>query len=220
MSRFDLRGIGMTSQRTRDRLVARLREQGIANESVLAQIRSVPRHIFIDEALAHRAYEDTALPIGFNQTISQPFTVAFMCQALRLDGTETVLEIGTGSGYGAAVLSRLARFVYSIECVPELVRSARERLVQLNYKNVAVREADGSLGLPEEAPFDAIVVAAGGSAVPAALRDQLAVGGRLVMPVGEELGSQTLIRVVRLDENSYEESELAQVRFVPLVRAE
>ena len=173
------RGIGMTSQRTRDRLVERLRAGGIRNEAVLEVIRSTPRHLFVDEALASRAYEDTALPIGFEQTISQPFTVARMIEVAR-NGRELgrVLEVGTGCGYAAAVLARVAKEVYSIERLAPLLEKARANLRPLRISNLRLSHGDGYKGLPEVAPFDAIIVAAAAPEVPQALKTQLAVGGQ------------------------------------------
>jgi protein-L-isoaspartate(D-aspartate) O-methyltransferase len=207
-------GIGMTSQRTRDRMVARLREQGIADEMVLAAMGAVPRHLFVDQALASRAYEDSALPIGFEQTISQPYVVARMAEAARA-GRELgrVLEVGTGCGYQAAVLAKLAREVYSIERIQPLAEKARANLRPMRLPNVRLVYGDGYKGLPEVAPFDAIVVAAAAAQVPAALLEQLAVGGRVVMPVGTT--SQHLLLVERTAQG-YKETKLEAVRFVPL----
>lgn len=193
-----------------------LLRRGIHDHRVLAAMGSVPREKFVPTVLRGVAYQDGPLPIGHEQTISQPFTVAFMCQALKLLGTETVLEIGTGSGYGAAVLSRLARFVYSIECVPELARSARERLVRLGYKNVAVREADGGFGLADEAPFDAIVVTAAAERLPPTFTSQLEDGGRLVIPMGSLTSGQTLRLFTRCS-TGVGVRNLGRFDFVPLV---
>ena len=216
MAEFDLHGIGMTSQRTRDRLVKRLRERGIESEHVLGVIGSVPRHIFIDEALAHRAYEDTALPIGRNQTISQPFVVALMTQALFNRPRASVLEIGTGSGYQTAVIAALAEKVYTVERIAALIERAEARLRALKLRNVRVRNADGNVGWTDQGPFDGIMVTAAARQVPEALYEQLAVGGRLVIPVGDE-GSQELMIVDR-DEDGFTEQSLEVVRFVPLLR--
>ena len=178
-------GIGMTSQRTRARLVERLYEQGITDVRVLEVIRSTPRHLFLDEALAHRAYEDAALPIGFNQTLSQPYIVARMTELLLAGGRpKRVLEIGTGSGYQAAVLTDLGVKVATIEIVEPLAREAAERLQRLGYRDVATRVGDGYHGWAERAPFDAIVVTAAASHVPPPLVRQLKPGGRMVIPVG------------------------------------
>ena len=183
-------GIGMTSARTRDRLVQRLRDQGIRNEAVLEQIRNVPRHLFVDEALASRAYEDTALPIGLGQTISQPYVVARMTEAL-LDGFEgeTVLEVGTGCGYQTAVLAPLVKKIYTIERIPELLRRARQRLRELDIYNVQFKPGDGWNGWPKYGPYDGIIVTAAPDHVPEKLLEQLAPGGRLIIPVGVAYGS-------------------------------
>lgn len=193
-----------------------LLRRGIHDHRVLGAMAAVRREEFVPVEHRGGAYRDGPLPIGCGQTISQPFTVAFMCQALELDGTETVLEIGTGSGYGAAVLSRLVRFVYSVECVPELAQSARERLVRLGYKNVAVRETDGSAGLDEEAPFDAIVVTAAAERIPPILTSQLEEGGRLIMPVGPRTCGQTL-RLMTRGGVDLRTRDLGRFDFVPLV---
>ncbi len=210
------RGIGMTSERTRERMVARLRASGIADYSVLEAVRQVPRHLFVDEALASRAYEDIALPIGNGQTISQPFVVARMTQAVcagrRL---QRVLEIGTGCGYQAAVLSLLAEQVYTVERIGDLYRQARDRLFRLGYRNVRIRHGDGLQGWPEHAPFDGILASAAPEAVPETLLEQLAEGGRLVMPVGAR-ARQRLICIDRTAAG-FEERELDTVRFVPLI---
>ena len=212
-------GIGMTSARTRDRLVKRLKDQGIRSQSVLEQIRNVPRHLFVDEALASRAYEDTALPIGHGQTISQPFVVAKMTEAM-LDGFsgEKVLEIGTGCGYQTAILSPLVKKIYSVERIPELLRKTRQRLRDLGIYNVQFRPGDGWQGWPKYAPYDGIIVAAAASEIPEKLLEQLAPGGRLVMPVGPP-GLQELLLVTRRDDH-FEESSLGAVSFVPLVHGD
>jgi protein-L-isoaspartate(D-aspartate) O-methyltransferase len=209
-------GIGMTSLRTRDRLVQRLREQGITNLSVLDRIRNLPRHIFVDEALASRAYEDTALPIGFGQTISQPYIVARMTEAL-LDGPplKRVLEVGTGCGYQTAVLAPLVERIYTIERIDGLQKRARVRLKELGVRNLRFKVGDGSLGWRTMAPFDGILVAAAPLVVPDELIEQLAVGGRLVVPAGPE-GRQQLLRIVRREEG-VERKVLGAVSFVPLV---
>ena len=206
----------MTSARTRERLVNRLKAQGIRSREVLEQIRNVPRHLFVDEALASRAYEDTALPIGHGQTISQPYVVARMTEAL-LDGFdgETVLEIGTGCGYQTAVLSPLVKKIYSVERIPELLRKTRQRLRQLDIYNVQFRPGDGWEGWPKYAPYDGIIVAAAAPEVPRKLLEQLAPGGRLVIPVGPP-GRQELLLVTR-DGDRFEEVSLGAVSFVPLV---
>jgi protein-L-isoaspartate(D-aspartate) O-methyltransferase len=210
-------GIGMTSARTRERLVQRLRDQGIRNEAVLGQIRNVPRHLFIDEALATRAYEDTALPIGLGQTISQPFIVARMTEAL-FEGAEPrkVLEIGTGCGYQTAVLAPLVKFLYSVERIKALLDRARGTLNQIGVRNVFFRHGDGFKGWVGHAPYDAIIVAAAPTEVPQALFKQLGHGGRLIMPVGPE-GRQELLRVTRRNDDFVTE-RLGLVSFVPLVK--
>jgi protein-L-isoaspartate(D-aspartate) O-methyltransferase len=206
----------MTSARTRDRLVQRLREQGIRNPEVLERVRTVPRHIFVDEALASRAYEDTALPIGFGQTISQPYIVARMTEALLEGGPlRNVLEIGTGCGYQTAVLSALVVKLYTIERVEPLLGRAKERAKELGLKNLRFRHGDGSLGWPAYAPFDGILVAAAPLRVPEALLEQLAIGGRLIMPIGPE-GRQELTRFIRR-EQKIDRQTLGPVAFVPLV---
>jgi protein-L-isoaspartate(D-aspartate) O-methyltransferase len=218
------RGIGMTSARTRDRLVQRLSENGISNPAVLERIRNVPRHLFVDEALASRAYEDTALPIGQGQTISQPWVVALMTQALlpatgNGNGNEPplrkVLEVGTGCGYQTAVLSPFARQIFTIERLADIQRAARTRLNELGFGNIRYRHGDGFKGWPGQAPFDAILVAAAPAEVPATLLEQLAPGGRLVIPVGPA-GQQELLRVTRTPDGLQREL-LSQVSFVPLV---
>lgn len=215
--RQGIAGIGMTSARTRDRLVERLRAHGIKSEDVLAQIRNVPRHLFVDEALASRAYEDTALPIGHGQTISQPYVVALMTQAL-LDDFEgdSVLEIGTGCGYQTAVLAPLVKRVYSVERIPALLRRARQKLRELGIYNVQFRPGDGWEGWPKYAPYDGIIVAAAAPVLPEKLLAQLAPGGRLVMPVGPP-GHQELTLVERKDDH-FEQRPLGGVSFVPLVQ--
>jgi protein-L-isoaspartate(D-aspartate) O-methyltransferase len=206
----------MTSARTRDRLVQRLRDQGIVNVAVLDRIRNVPRHIFVDEALGTRAYEDTALPIGFGQTISQPYIVARMTEAL-LDGTplRNVLEVGTGCGYQTSVLSPLVEKLYTIERIAPLLTRAKERIKELGLRNVRFRHGDGTLGWKTQAPFDGILVAAAPLIVPEALIQQLNVGGRLLVPVGPE-GKQELIRFVR-KEQRVERTSLGPVAFVPML---
>jgi protein-L-isoaspartate(D-aspartate) O-methyltransferase len=209
-------GIGMTSARTRDRLVQRLREQGITDLRVLERIRNIPRHIFVDEALASRAYEDTALPIGWGQTISQPYIVARMTEALLQGGPLTrVLEIGTGCGYQTAVLAPFAEKIFSIERVEPLVKKARERLAELEVRNVRLKHGDGLKGWPTQAPFDGILVAAAPLTLPETLVQQLAVGGRLIVPVGPE-GQQQLLRLTRREGGVHRES-LGPVAFVPLL---
>jgi protein-L-isoaspartate(D-aspartate) O-methyltransferase len=215
-SEFDLVGIGMTSQRTRDRLVKRLRDHGIVDERVLDVIRELPRHIFVDEALAHRAYEDTALPIGHGQTISQPYIVALMTQTLLDVPRERILEIGTGSGYQAAVLAKLVKRVFTVERLQPLIERAEARFRALKLRNVRVKYDDGNVGWPEQAPFDGIIVTAAARSVPSALTEQLGVGGRMVIPVG---GDETQeLRVIDKTEEGVREESLELVRFVPLLR--
>lgn len=208
-----LAGIGMTSQRTRERLVSRLQVQGITDTRVLDVIRSTPRHIFIDEALSHRAYEDTALPIGFNQTISQPYIVARMTELLLQDGPKKqVLEVGTGSGYQTAILSPLVGQVYSIERIKGLQDKARKRMQALRLRNVHLRYSDGTMGWPDKAPFDGILAAAAPAEIPQELLQQLAIGGTLVIPVGE--ANQTL-HVIRRTDDGFEREIIEDVNFVP-----
>lgn len=215
-----LAGIGMTSQRTRERMVDRLREQGISDERVLSAMSSVPRHVFVEEALASRAYEDTALPIGLGQTISQPYVVARMIEALRAGGRELgkVLEIGTGCGYQAAVLAHVAPEVYSIERIQALLDRARRNLLGLKLSNLRLTYGDGNLGIEKAAPFDSIIVAAAAPQVPQALLQQLAVGGRMILPLKTPKagrGTQQLVLIER-GPRGYTETAMDAVRFVPL----
>jgi len=195
-----------------EQLVAR----GIRDPRVLAAMRDIPRHLFVEEALRSQAYGDAPLPIGHRQTISQPYMVAVMTEALQLGGDERVLEIGTGSGYQAAVLAKLVRRVYSVERIPELARNARRVLDALGLINVNIKVTDGTYGWEEQAPFDAIMVTAGAPSVPESYTRQLAVGGRLVIPVGDR-GEQSLMRITRQDEDRCTEERLLACRFVPLV---
>lgn len=212
--RFD--GIGMTSRRTRGRLVERLRAEGIRDERVLDAIREVPRHIFVDEALSSRAYEDTALPIGAGQTISQPYVVARMTEALLAGGyLQRALEVGTGCGYQTAILARFAAEVYSIERIQSLLSQARQRMHDLKINNVRMRHGDGEKGWPEHAPYDGILVAAAPATVPSALIDQLGDGGRLVIPLGHG-GAQDLKLITKVGDQ-LEEQILERVAFVPMV---
>lgn len=212
----EARGLGMTSQRARDRLIERLQADGIGDHRVLDVMRQLPRHLFVEEALATRAYEDTALPIGQGQTISQPWVVARMSEALLEFGTpRRVLEIGTGSGYQAAVLAGLVEQVYTVERIEELLRNARRRFRKLGIANVRSRHDDGRLGWPDEAPFDAIVLTAAGAELESALLDQLAPDGVLVAPVGAA-GRQQLVRV-RPDGEARLREVLCKVSFVPLL---
>ncbi len=202
----------------RRRMVERqIAARGITDAAVLAAMAEVPRERFVAESLADCAYDDGPLPIGAGQTISQPYIVALMAAALRLAPSDRVLEIGAGSGYAAAVLSRIAKEVTSVERLPELARQARQRCAELGYDNVTVLEGDGTLGWPAHAPYQAIAVTAGSPEVPQPLLDQLAIGGRLVIPVGGDPGVQTLLRVTRRAEDRYERDALESVRFVPLI---
>ncbi|MCP5349722.1 MAG: protein-L-isoaspartate(D-aspartate) O-methyltransferase [Oceanospirillaceae bacterium] len=206
----------MTSQRTRDRMVQRLREQRITNKDVLEVCARTPRHIFVDEALAHRAYEDTALPIGFGQTISQPYIVARMTSLLILQGPlGRVLEIGTGCGYQTAVLAQLVGHVYSVERIEPLQAKARERMQLLGIENVSFSHADGNWGWPEEAPFDAILSCAAPEQIPEELLNQLAIGGRLIIPVGND-DNQQLVLVVR-EADGFRKNIIEPVKFVPML---
>jgi protein-L-isoaspartate(D-aspartate) O-methyltransferase len=216
-SRQQAVGRGMTSQRTRERMVQRLREDGIADPDVLRVMLQLPRHLFVDEALSSRAYEDTALPIGCGQTLSQPYVVARMTEALLAGGAlENVLEIGTGSGYQTMVLSPLVRRVFTVERVKTLLEQARRRFQQLGVRNVVTKHTDGSVGLPEYGPFDAILVTAAPEGVPMALIEQLRPGGRMVVPIGRR-DEQALVRIIRTDDG-YEHELLERVSFVPLVK--
>jgi protein-L-isoaspartate(D-aspartate) O-methyltransferase len=213
-----LEGIGMTSARTRERLIQRLREEGIRDERVLAAMREVPRHVFLEEALAHRAYEDTALPIGFGQTISQPFIVARMTEALLGGGQcKKVLEIGTGCGYQTAVLARVVSEVFTVERLEPLMKAARRRLASLRAFNVRFHLGDGSQGWREHAPYDGILVAAAADSIPEPLLAQLAPGGRLVIPVGET-GRQEL-KLIQHGPQGFVAERIELVNFVPLVCA-
>jgi protein-L-isoaspartate(D-aspartate) O-methyltransferase len=208
-------GIGMTSLRTRDRMLTRLREQGIQDEVVLSAIAEIPRHIFVDEALSIRAYEDVSLPIGFGQTISQPYIVARMTEILRHGGAlNKVLEIGTGCGYQTAVLSKVATEVYSLERIRPLVMKARTHLRTLKCVNVKLDHADGSIGLPDYGPFDGIIVTAAASHVPEELLKQLAINGRLVIPVGT---TNQVLTVIERTAKEYIQTKLEPVKFVPLL---
>lgn len=208
-------GIGMTSQRTRQRMIDRLRDQGIRDENVLAAMYAVPRHLFVDEALASRAYDDVSLPINYEQTISQPYIVARMIEVLLAGGpVKRVLEIGTGCGYQAAVLAHVVPEVYTVERIAPLYERARRQLNDLKIGNVDVRYADGSAGLPEAAPFDGIILAAAAPAMSAPLRQQLATGGRMVLPLGRQ---EQWLYLVERDAQGFRESRLEPVKFVPLL---
>ena len=212
-------GIGMTSQRTRERMLVRLREQGIKDEVTLAAMGAVARHIFVDEALSSRAYEDVALPIGYGQTISQPYIVARMTELVRAGKPlERVLAIGTGCGYQTAVLAKVAKEVYSLERISPLLLKARGRLRELRMRNIKLKHADGTVGLPEFAPYDGIIVTAASGHIPDELLQQLAAGGRMIIPVG------TSEQVLYLIENTgtpsrptYHKTKLEAVKFVPLL---
>ena len=216
MTASGLHGIGMTSQRTRARMIERLREMGIRNEAVLNAMAAVPRHVFVEEALASRAYEDTALPLGMGQTISQPFVVARMIELL-LNGRTSLgktLEVGAGCGYQAAVLAQLTTDVFAIERLAPLLEKAKANMRQLKQFNVRLKHGDGRLGMPEAAPFDSIIVAAAGLEVPPALLEQLAAGGRLVLPVGT---SEQYLSFIERTPQGFVEKRLDAVRFVPLL---
>lgn len=216
MTPLQLQGIGMTSQRTRDRLVARLKEKGIKSEDVLDVMANTPRHIFVDEALSHKAYEDTALPIGFNQTISQPYTVARMTEIILANGPlESVLEIGTGCGYQTIVLSQLVQRVYSVERIAPLQQKAKERMQLLRVNNVRFQHSDGNWGWPEEGPFDAIISCAAPESIPMELVNQLKVGGCLLMPVGPD-GKQMLHLLIR-EEEGVSKRVIEPANFVPML---
>jgi protein-L-isoaspartate(D-aspartate) O-methyltransferase len=205
-------------EKEREQMVARQIEgRGLRDPAILAAMREVPREAFVSERHRQFAYDDGPLPILEGQTISQPYVVALMIQMLYLKPEDRVLEIGTGSGYAAAILSRIASEVHTVERVESLVQYAQQNLAAVGYKNVHVHLGDGTLGWPEYAPCNAIIVAAGGPQIPQALKDQLAVGGRLVMPVGSEQRAQRLVRLTRLDEDEYEQETLSHVRFVPLI---
>lgn len=210
----ELQGIGMTSRRTRMRLIQRLRDAGINDQRVLDVMADVPRHIFLDEALSHRAYEDTSLPIGYNQTLSQPYIVARMTEILMQHAPSRVLELGTGSGYQTAILARLVDQVFSVERIKPLQDRARERLRQLELRNTLLKHADGGMGWPDKGPFDGIMLTAAPKEIPRELRAQLADGGVIVAPVGED--EQTLVKMVRYGD-SFETTEIEAVNFVPLL---
>ena len=218
MKTLDTTGIGMTSARTRDRLISMLRNDGISNDSVLVHMREVPRHLFVDEALASRAYENTVLPIGHGQTISQPYIVALMTEALIEDRKlplPKVLEIGTGCGYQTAVLAAFSRHIFGIERINALLKLSQQRLRALRINNVSLRNSDGFEGWASQGPFQGILVAAAPSSVPEALLAQLDDGGRLLIPVGES-GRQSLVRITRRGDD-FEKESLSAVSFVPLI---
>lgn len=213
----EFNGIGMTSQRTRDRMMSRLADAGINDSHVLDIMSREPRHLFLDEALAHRAYEDTSLPIGHGQTLSQPWMVARMSELVRAEAPSKVLEIGTGSGYQTLILSRLVPKVWSLERIRALQARARDRLTRLSAYNVSLRLADGAHGWPDIAPFDVILLTACASELPAALLSQLSEAGVLLAPLEDSDGRQWLTRVRRCGDDSYDYQRLEEVRFVPLL---
>ena len=216
MTPLQLQGIGMTSQRTRDRLITRLKEKGIKNQQVLEVMANTPRHLFIDEALSHKAHEDTALPIGYGQTISQPYTVAKMTEIILAAGElDNVLEIGTGCGYQTLVLSQLVRRVYSVERIEPLQKKAKERMQLLRVNNVRFQHSDGNWGWPDEGPFDAILSCAAPETIPMDLVSQLKIGGRLLMPVGPD-GKQMLHLLIR-EEDGVTKKIIEPVNFVPML---
>jgi len=217
LSPVQIAGIGMTSQRTRNRMVGRLRDRGIENESVLEALASVPRHLFVDEAMATRAYEDSSLPIGEGQTISQPYVVARMTEVLLEQGPlKKVLEVGTGSGYQAAILSQLVGTVYTVERIKNLLDKARHRFRALEYRNLQTRHSDGSWGWATNGPYEAIIVTAAPSSVPEPLLEQLTIGGRMIVPVGNQQRQQMLTVITRT-KSGYERRELSDVKFVPFL---
>lgn len=219
MNELDIKGVGMTSQRTRDRLVDRLQQKGISNKDVLRVMRLVPRHLFVDEAMASRSYEDSALPIGQGQTISQPYIVARMTEILlgSAESIEKVLEVGTGSGYQAAILGGLIKELHTVEVIDVLYRNARDILYKLGYRNVRTHKGDGSWGWEEAAPYDAIIVTAAPEEIPPALIQQLKVGASLIVPVGPQNNEQILQQVTRTSESQYTVIDHEKVIFVPLV---
>ena len=218
MNSTEMAGIGMTSQRTRERLISRLVEQGITNQKVLDVIRVTPRHLFLDEALSHRAYEDTALPIGFSQTLSQPYIVARMTEILLSEGPlKKVLEIGTGSGYQGTILAHLAEQVYSVERIEPLLNKAKQRFRKLGLTNISAHLSDGCFGWEKQAPYNGIITTAAPQSIPDGLLDQLAPNGILVIPVGSG-DSQDLSIVKRLgDSAEFEHTVVEKVKFVPLL---
>lgn len=217
LSSVQIAGIGMTSQRTRNRMVNRLRDRGIESEAVLETLASVPRHLFVDEAMATRAYEDDALPIGDGQTISQPYVVARMTEVLLEQGpVGKVLEVGTGSGYQAAILSQLVDSVYTVERIKNLLDKARHRFRALEYRNVQARHSDGSWGWATNGPYEAIIVTAAPASVPEPLLEQLEIGGRMIVPVGNQRRQQMLTVITRT-RSGYERVELSDVKFVPFL---
>ena len=222
MRELDVQGIGMTSQRTRDRLIDKIEQLGIKDQDVLRTMRLVPRHLFMDEALASRSYENTSLPIGHGQTISQPYIVARMTELL-LDGDgdlDNVLEVGTGSAYQAAVLGGLVKNLHTVERILPLYRTARDLLYDLGYRNIRAHHADGTWGWQESAPYDAIMVTAAPDEIPKSLIEQLKVGGRMIIPVGKKKGDQILQLVIRRSENDHTVENHESVVFVPFLQKE
>jgi protein-L-isoaspartate(D-aspartate) O-methyltransferase len=218
MSDFNIQGVGMTSQRTRDRLIDRLQQKGISNPEVLRVMRLIPRHLFVDEAMASRSYEDASFPIGHGQTISQPYIVARMTELLlESDSLENVLEVGTGSGYQAAVLGALVKDLHTVEVLTPLYRQARDLLYKLGYRNIRTHLGDGSWGWPDAMPYDAIMVTAAPDEMPLALVQQLKIGGLMVIPVGSQNSEQILQVVTRTSESEYQVKNHDSVVFVPLV---
>lgn len=219
LTAVDIQGIGMTSQRTRNRLMDRLREKGIENEDVLKIMSKVPRHLFMDEALASRSYEDTALPIGHGQTISQPYIVARMTELLLTSERplQKVLEVGTGSGYQAAVLAPFVDKLHTVERIEALYLHTRALLRDLDYRNISCKLSDGNWGLEQIAPFDAIIVTAAPEAIPPALASQLAIGAQLIIPTGAQNQQQELRMMTRISESEYNTEVIESVQFVPLV---
>jgi len=214
---ISIEGMGMTSQRTRDRLIHILKEQGIKNKNVLDAIASVPRHLFVDEALSSRAYENISLPIGYGQTISQPYMVARMTEILlEGDSVKRVLEVGTGSGYQTAILSRLVFSVYSVERIKPLLNNAREKFRKLKLNNILTQYSDGGWGWPKKAPFDVIIVTAAPDILPTSLLEQLIDGGKLIIPVGKK-GKQELLVFQRMGDK-FHKNVLEKVSFVPLLK--
>lgn len=214
----DIKGVGMTSQRTRDRLMERLQQKGIKHPEVLRVMRLIPRHLFVDEAMSSRSYEDSSFPIGHGQTISQPFIVARMTELLmESDTLENVLEVGTGSGYQAAVLGGLVKNLHTVEVISELYRQSRDLLYKLGYRNIRTHQGDGSWGWADAAPYDAIMVTAAPDEIPSALIQQLKIGGRMIIPVGAQNSAQQLLEVIRTTESEYTVKDHESVIFVPLV---
>ncbi len=218
MRQLDIQGVGMTSQRTRDRLITLLKQHGIKNKELLNVLRKIPRHLFMDQALASRSYENTALPIGHGQTISQPYTVARMTELLLENGTPNkVLEIGTGSGYQAAVLGAFVKELHTVEIIDALYRQSRDLLYQLGYRNIRTHRSDGTMGWAEKAPYEAIIVTAAPEIIPDSLLQQLSTGGQLIIPVGKQNNTQKLLAITKCADNTFQTIEHETVQFVPLV---